>query len=174
MENNQKPAAQNTQHRRRRRGPKPGQAPKAAAQGAPRQGQPTGQTPPKKENGGPRTAARPQTDRPANKPAERAVKQPQAERRAAPAAKPRRERQAPAPQQAQPRRAPRNAPRPARRPEEENPGLELISRRPPKQKFANFEEYIAAHGGITAPLPDLPEERDPVEELLAPAQVPEA
>ena len=28
----------------------------------------------------------------------------------------------------------------------------LITRRPPKQKFANFEEYIAAHGGITSPI----------------------
>ncbi len=27
------------------------------------------------------------------------------------------------------------------------PGLELITRRPPKQKFANFEDYLAAHGG---------------------------
>lgn len=25
-------------------------------------------------------------------------------------------------------------------------------RRPPKQKFANFEEYMAAHGGATAPI----------------------
>lgn len=33
------------------------------------------------------------------------------------------------------------------------PGLDLISRRPPKQKFANFEDYLAAHGGMTVPLP---------------------
>ena len=25
-------------------------------------------------------------------------------------------------------------------------------RSPPKQKFANFEEYMAAHGGATAPI----------------------
>lgn len=37
---------------------------------------------------------------------------------------------------------------------EEEPGLELIARRPPKQKFANFEEYLAAHGGMTVPLPE--------------------
>lgn len=39
-----------------------------------------------------------------------------------------------------------------RAPVDEDPGLELITRRPPKQKFANFEEYIAAHGGVTVPV----------------------
>lgn len=58
----------------------------------------------------------------------------------------------------QPPRPPRRAPQPAprsrvnREPREEDPGLEMISRRPPKQKFANFEEYMAAHGGATAPI----------------------
>ena len=32
------------------------------------------------------------------------------------------------------------------------PGLLLISRRPPAQKFASFEEYIQSHGGVTAPI----------------------
>ena len=45
------------------------------------------------------------------------------------------------------------------------PGLDLISRRPPKQKFANFEDYLAAHGGMTVPLPlaaaDAPEAETP-------------
>lgn len=57
------------------------------------------------------------------------------------------------------RRARRDAPRSQpprsrvnREPREEDPGLEMISRRPPKQKFANFEEYMAAHGGATAPI----------------------
>src|SRR5699024_6508423 len=67
--------------------------------------------------------------------------------------------EAPAPRQPQrparseePRRVP--SPRRGRQPAaEEDPGLVLISRRPPKQKYANFEEYIAAHGGVTAPLP---------------------
>lgn len=36
----------------------------------------------------------------------------------------------------------------------ENPGLMLISRRPPQQKFANFEDYMAARGGATAPVED--------------------
>ena len=39
-----------------------------------------------------------------------------------------------------------------RPPVDDDPGLLLITRRPPKQKFANFEEYIAAHGGATAPI----------------------
>ena len=65
----------------------------------------------------------------------------------------------PTPQPApEPPRPPRRAPQPAprsrvnREPREEDPGLEMISRRPPKQKFANFEEYMAAHGGATAPI----------------------
>ena len=48
------------------------------------------------------------------------------------------------------------AARAPRKPVEEDPGLELITRRPPKQKFANFEEYLAAHGGMTVPLPEEP------------------
>ena len=50
-------------------------------------------------------------------------------------------------------------PQPAQRPArsrgkkaEEDPGLLLISRRPPAQKFASFEEYIQSHGGVTAPI----------------------
>ena len=38
--------------------------------------------------------------------------------------------------------------------EYEDPGLMLISRRPPQQKFTNFEEYMTAHGGATAPIED--------------------
>lgn len=55
---------------------------------------------------------------------------------------------------------PARAPRP--RAEEETTGLELISRRPPKQKFASFDEYLSAHGGITAPLPPEPEQTEPL------------
>ena len=36
----------------------------------------------------------------------------------------------------------------------DDPGLVLISRRPPQQKFSSFEEYMAAHGGATAPIED--------------------
>lgn len=46
--------------------------------------------------------------------------------------------------------------RPAER--DEDPGLLLISRRPPQQKFTNFEEYMTAHGGATAPIEDHSEE----------------
>lgn len=66
-------------------------------------------------------------------------------------------------------RPPRNA-RPPRSTAPEQPGLDLISRRPPKQKFANFEDYLAAHGGMTVPLPpeasdaaDTPETATPAE-----------
>ena len=37
---------------------------------------------------------------------------------------------------------------------DEDPGLVLISRRPPQQKFTNFEDYMNAHGGATAPIED--------------------
>ena len=37
---------------------------------------------------------------------------------------------------------------------DEDPGLMLISRRSPQQKFTNFEEYMTAHGGATAPIED--------------------
>ena len=37
---------------------------------------------------------------------------------------------------------------------DEDPGLVLISRRSPQQKFTNFEEYMTAHGGATAPIED--------------------
>ena len=49
---------------------------------------------------------------------------------------------------------PKNARRakPAARPEDEDAGLLLISRRVPAQKFASFEEYIAAHGGVSSPI----------------------
>ena len=58
---------------------------------------------------------------------------------------------------AQPARVPKAEP--ARRgrgaaARDEDPGLVLISRRPPQQKFTNFEEYMNAHGGATAPIED--------------------
>lgn len=64
---------------------------------------------------------------------------------------------------AQPREPRKAAPQNTAVPNE--PGLDLISRRPPKQKFANFEDYLAAHGGMTVPLPpaaaDAPEAETP-------------
>ena len=41
---------------------------------------------------------------------------------------------------------------------DEDPGLMLISRRPPQQKYTSFEEYMNAHGGATAPIEDHSEE----------------
>ena len=80
--------------------------------------------------------AAPAQKAPASRPGQNPA--PRSERRQAP----RPEKQRPAQPQAQ------------RAPLPEDPGLPLISRRPPKQKYANFEEYIAAHGGVTAPLPE--------------------
>ena len=50
--------------------------------------------------------------------------------------------------------APRGRGRNAAPARDEDPGLMLISRRPPQQKFTNFEEYMTAHGGATAPIED--------------------
>ena len=54
--------------------------------------------------------------------------------------------------------APRGRSRNAAPARDEDPGLMLISRRPPQQKFTNFEEYMSAHGGATAPIEDHSEE----------------
>ena len=40
----------------------------------------------------------------------------------------------------------------------EDPGLLLISRKPPVQKFASFEAYMEAHGGATAPIEESSED----------------
>ena len=58
-----------------------------------------------------------------------------------------------------PSRAPLSQPkgrggRTVRESRDDDPGLVLISRRPPQQKYANFEEYMEAHGGATAPIED--------------------
>ena len=50
--------------------------------------------------------------------------------------------------------APRSRSRNTAPARDEDPGLMLISRRPPQQKFTNFEEYMTAHGGATAPIED--------------------
>lgn len=84
-------------------------------------------------------------------------------RGAAPAAAPKAGRR-PAPQQAHTARRGGKGRRGASD-NEEDVGLLLITRRPPKQKFANFEEYIAAHGGVTVPVEG--------EEAADPAPAPE-
>ena len=50
--------------------------------------------------------------------------------------------------------APRGRSRNAAPARDEDLGMMLISRRPPQQKFTNFEEYMTAHGGATAPIED--------------------
>ena len=50
--------------------------------------------------------------------------------------------------------APRSRSRNTAPARDEDPGLMLISRRSPQQKFTNFEEYMTAHGGATAPIED--------------------
>lgn len=50
--------------------------------------------------------------------------------------------------------APRSRSRSTAPARDEDPGLMLISRRPPQQKFTNFEEYMTAHGGATVPIED--------------------
>ena len=67
--------------------------------------------------------------------------------RQAPAARPARE---PA-EHSSPRRSEKPAKTPAR-PADEDPGLLLISRKPPAQKFASFEEYMKSRGGPGAPI----------------------
>ena len=69
-----------------------------------------------------------------------------------PAEKPARPQRQAAPEKPQ---QPRAEKRPA---PQEDPGLLLITRRPVTQKFASFEDYIAAHGGVTAPVEDYSEE----------------
>ena len=51
--------------------------------------------------------------------------------------------------------APRRSEKPAKAPArtaDEDPGLLLISRKPPAQKFASFEEYMKSRGGPGAPI----------------------
>ncbi len=62
----------------------------------------------------------------------------------------------PAPQKP---RNPQNKPAKEAKPSQD-PGLILISRKPPAQKFANFEDYMAAHGGETAPIVGWEERED--------------
>lgn len=105
----------------------------------------------------PRPARGPRAAQP-ERSAPQEAQQPQRQVRTRAAAGPAAPKREPAPRP-QPQQRPvrtQRAPRP--RAEEENPGLELISRRPPKQKFSDFEQYLEAHGGVTAPLPPEPAE----------------
>ena len=115
----------------------------------------------------------------AAKPEERKPPQPEQRREKPEAKKPQQPRQAaarkpaqPAPRaeevraEKQPRRekaqppkaAPAQHTRRAAAQNSEDPGLLLISRKPPVQKFASFEAYMEAHGGATAPIEESPED----------------
>ena len=64
---------------------------------------------------------------------------------------------APAAQSARPAKAAKSAPRAERSPKpapvsDDDPGLLLITRKPPAQKFASFEEYMNSRGGPGAPI----------------------
>ena len=93
--------------------------------------------------------------------AERPEKKPE-KKPAEPRQPQRREKQPPkAAQPARPARgeAPRRPEKKAAQPQRaDDPGLLLISRKPPVQKFANFEAYMAAHGGETAPITEANDE----------------
>ena len=96
-------------------------------------------------------AEKPEKPEKTEKPEKKAEKKP-----AEPRQPQRREKQPPkAAQPARPVReeAPRRPEKKAAQPQRaDDPGLLLISRKPPVQKFANFEAYMAAHGGETAPI----------------------
>ena len=57
-----------------------------------------------------------------------------------------------------PKTAPAQHTRRAAAQNSDDPGLLLISRKPPVQKFASFEAYMEAHGGATAPIEESPED----------------
>ena len=133
MEQNEKPAqglsaSAKRRRRRRRAAGKAAQAAQPAQEQQARQGQ----------------SARP------------AEKQPEArpEKTARP---PRAGGKAPAAQSARPAKAAKSAPRAERSPKpapvsDDDPGLLLITRKPPAQKFASFEEYMNSRGGPGAPI----------------------
>ncbi len=106
-------------------------------------------------NPGPRSRRNDRSDRPA-RPNQSAAQNPGAEQGRSANNGPRSRQSAARSAQPAPARAPKAEPgrrsRAATR--DEDPGLVLISRRPPQQKFTNFEEYMNAHGGATAPIED--------------------
>ncbi len=81
--------------------------------------------------------------------------QPRAERAAAPARSPKRAPAARPAREPAEHTGPRRNEKPAKAPArlaDEDPGLLLISRKPPAQKFASFEEYMKSRGGPGAPI----------------------
>ncbi len=100
--------------------------------------------------------------RPARQEAGRTAKQ-EAGRPATEGAKPGAQKQAPPARAERERPAPareRTAPEKHRPAREEDPGLLLIARKPPQQKFTSFEEYMKSHGGATLPIDGPDEDED--------------
>ena len=128
------------------------QAPQQAAKGqkAAQPQQKRGQQPQRQQKPTqPQQQKKAQPQRPAKQNAQKGQQAPQRPERET---EPRAQRAAAQPPKAE---RPQPAQRPARsrgKKAEEDPGLLLISRRPPAQKFASFEEYIQSHGGVTAPI----------------------
>ena len=128
------------------------QAPQQAAKGqkAAQPQQKRGQQPQRQQKPTqPQQQKKAQPQRPAQQNAQKGQQAPQRPERET---EPRTQRAAAQPPKAE---RPQPAQRPARsrgKKAEEDPGLLLISRRPPAQKFASFEEYIQSHGGVTAPI----------------------
>ena len=128
------------------------QAPQQAAKGqkAAQPQQKRGQQPQRQQKPTqPQQQKKAQPQRPAKQNAQKGQQAPQRPERET---EPRTQRAAAQPPKAE---RPQPAQRPARsrgKKAEEDPGLLLISRRPPAQKFASFEEYIQSHGGVTAPI----------------------
>ena len=149
MEQNEKPAqglsaSAKRRRRRRRAAAQKGQAPQGGQNSQPRaeagQKQNNGQKP-----GAPRQNSQKQGGRNGQNRGERA---------AAPARGPK---QAPAalPVRETGEHTARRSEKPAKAPArtaDEDPGLLLISRKPPAQKFASFEEYMKSRGGPGAPI----------------------
>ena len=106
-------------------------------------------------NPGPRSRRNERSDRPA-RPNQSAAQNQNAEQGRGANNGPRSRQSAPRSAQPAPARAPKAEPgrRSRAAVRDEDPGLVLISRRPPQQKFTNFEEYMNAHGGATAPIED--------------------
>ena len=149
MEQNEKPAqglsASAKRRRRRRRAAAPnGQAPQGGQNSQPRaeagQKQNNGQKP-----GAPRQNSQKQGGQNGQNRGERAAA-PARGPKQAPAARPVRETG-----EHNARRNEKPAKAPART-ADEDPGLLLISRKPPAQKFASFEEYMKSRGGPGAPI----------------------
>ena len=149
MEQNEKPAqglsaSAKRRRRRRRAAAQNGQAPQGGQNSQPRaeagQKQNNGQKP-----GAPRQNSQKQGGQNGQNRGERAAA-PARGPKQAPAARPVRETG-----EHNARRSEKPAKAPART-ADEDPGLLLISRKPPAQKFASFEEYMKSRGGPGAPI----------------------